>query len=150
LVEVPENERSLVSALALHQVLVDEEEDSLLRVFLIALFTDSEGPWVYGKEKLDVPRLFSLFECHLVHHVGRPIGPDLAVQAPQILLWDVFPVAQEVETGELCQAVLLEYLLKSFCFILNAILWGDFQQEVDAYQIKQCLMPKNRLVLKAL
>lgn len=150
LVEVPENERSLVSALALHQVLVDEEKDSLLRLFFIVIFTDPEGPGVNGKEKLDVPRLSCLSEGHLVHHVGRPVGSDLAVQTPLIVLWDVFPVAQEVEAGELCQAVLREYLLESVCFILKAILWGDFQQEVDAYQIKQCLMPKNRLVLKAL
>ena len=116
----------------------------------IGIFDDLEGLWVDGKEKLDVPRLSSLFEFHLMHHVGGPVGPDLTIQAPQVLIWDVFAIAHEVEAGELFEAVLGEYLLESFFFILYAVLWSDFQEEVDAYQIKQRLMPKNRLVLKAL
>ena len=125
LVEVPDDERRLVSALALHQVLVDEEEDALPRGVCVAVFGDLEGSGVDGEEKLEVPSLCRLSEVHMVHHVGGPVGPDLTVEAPQIVLWDVFPVTQEEETGEFCQAVLREDLLESICFIFNAVLRGD-------------------------
>ena len=98
MVEVSEYKRSLVSALGLHQVLVDEQEEALFGLYLIALFEDLEGPGVNGKEHLDVPRLRSLSVFHMMHHVGGPVGPDLA---PQILLRDVFSVSEEIEAGEL-------------------------------------------------
>ena len=90
-----------MSALVVHQIFVDEEEEALLGLYLIAIFEDLEGPGVNGYEHLDVPRLMSLSEFHLVNHVGSAVGPDLAVQAPQILLRNVFPVSEEVEAGEL-------------------------------------------------